>query len=338
MSVKNKFISISIPLLCFGVIYVGLFTDFTIKNLLPKTPLPAKYRSYQDLGKSSSNAAFEIKKLKEKALFYNESQNILILSDTDDTSKGSTIYKMNADGLFTDSLRLDKNADYQNHYLLSSKFYYDWVITGNSEKHPYLEIESKGIKDPAKLDSMLQKNYDNATATHIYYSSDLENDSRYRYLFLINSNWYSLDIDVDVKNFDSDKDYVKYFDNNLQTYKIGESYFALPEKFESYYKYQNSKSSTEKIKFYVDYFDKKTFVPEHGGPHAGNMPHWEGVAYINYVKGRDTLKFKDENVNLMDKTHWESWEKYEETPHIYTSRKLNFAIIDGMMIKHRPKN
>lgn len=187
-----------------------------------------------------------------------------------------------------------------------------------------------------KLDSILKKYYEAASATSLYYENHLDNSNARKFLFLIDNKWYSLTVNMSFTTSFYDNKYVKYHDNRLQYFEIVDDFYALPYGiYPASYKLDNT---IPKISYYVDYFDKQEHVKELSNTMNNDRgAGWNGVAYIHYIYGKDTLKYKENNVKLNDKTAWDSWTKYEQIPLIYTNSRLDFVIIDDFYITPKQK-
>ena len=336
---KNKLIVIAIGILICFWIYVSEFTKFNYRNILPHTQLPEKYKLYKELT-PNNNSIFEIYNLEHTATYYDSIQNILICEEENRDDYSTTFYKMNKDGAIFDSLKIKENIDYEYHYLLQHDYYYDWIITGNTDKKKYLEIDNSKIITSSILDSVVQNYHKKATATHIYYGYQLNDKNINRYLFLIKLKWYALNVADNLdKTYSLSSHYVidNYNRIRIREYKIGSDSIAVPDVYTSIPGCEKAYNSATKIKYYVDYFDKDKYSSSVSG--TMNNDHgafWSGTAYIHYVSGKDTLKFKDEDVLLMEETDWGSWEKYENTSRIYANDRLNFVLIDKRkMIKQK---
>lgn len=153
----------------------------------------------------------------------------MICTSENSGGEKSSFYKIDADGIVTDSLIIRDEISYHSHYLLNPLFYYDWIITEKRNKHNYVEISNKGITTPATLDVAVKKYYQQATATHLYYDDDLENKPLHKYLFLINKQWHSLTIDKSLDEFTFQNKYEKYQDDRLKYFKLVNNSLILPE-------------------------------------------------------------------------------------------------------------
>lgn len=343
---KNSIIAVII-LAVFTLLYINSCTTFNFKNLQRQSPLPNQYKSYRTLDSLVSDSVFKVFPGHHKITYY-DSLNNNIICENNFKSDTTIYYKMNADGLITDSIQLFGKTAYESHYLLQNNYYYDWVLTGDTTKHPYITIDNNGIKTPEILDNTVKKNFNQAAATHIYhgdytYNNGKEQESNDDFLFLINKKWQSLSVNKKLNKYTSfNSEYEKYNDNNVKSFYIVDDSLALPYGLTvDDFKKDNS---IPNVPFYVAYFDKKEYIAERssqkiGSPTGGSHQDalWRGIAYINYKYGKDTLKFKYKYLIQMDKTNWASWTKYDHSPEIYVNPRLNFIVVDGYIIKQRKK-
>jgi hypothetical protein len=315
-----------IPILILAVvaILICLTQFFYFKNLSPQPALPQKYEAYQEL-KFGKYGLFTISPF--YADYYDSIHNQFI------SVSENNFYKIDADGTTIDSLKLNKDLelDYQSGYLLHLNFYYDWILTGDTTKHKYANIDSKNITTNQDLAIITKRLCNQATATHTFYGDfAFAKDSSellHKYLFLINNKWQKLSVNHNLDNVMSFDAYNKSHDDRIKYFRVVDDNLALIEPYTAA-NFSEDKSIA-KIAYNVAYFDKK----KHYGAVSGTMNNdhnafWDGVAYINYAYGIDTLKFKTEYAELIDKNDWASWVKYERCPEIFANKNVNFIIMN----------
>jgi len=337
---KNTIITLTTVVLC-ALLYINSCTDFNLKNLQYQSPLPIQYKNYRTLNSLVSDSVFEITSRLPAPAYYDSLNNNIICVNNYPESDSSVYYRMNADGIITDSLHLNDEVDYESHYLLNLDYYYDWVLTGDKKKQQYITIENSNITTPEILDSVVKKIFQQASATHIYYGDYTFKDGKIEksenaFLFLLGKKWYKLSVDKDLDKYTSQRHYYKYNNNRIRNFCIVDDTLALPYGLTAA-NFKDDKSIPT-VPFYVAYFHREEHETEVSG--TMNNDHgafWDGVAYINYVYGTDTLKFKNQYVLQMDKTHWASWVKYDYCPEVYVNPRLNFIVIGGYMVKHKRK-
>lgn len=319
---KNNIIPILIIAVVAVLICLTQFYDF--ENLSPQPALPQKFKAYHEL-KFGDYDSFTISQF--YADYYDSLRNQFM------SVNGNNFYKINGDGVTIDSLKLDEDLklDYESGYLLNLNFYYDWILTGDTSKHKYAKIDSKNIATNQDLTGISQKLCNQSTATFTFYGDFVSpKDSTellHKYLFLINNKWQKLSVHHTLDNGMSFESFYKSHNDRIKYFRVVDENLALIEPYTAA-DFKEDKSIAQ-IAYKVAYFDKA----EHNGAVSGTMNNdhdafWDGVAYIDYAYGKDTLKFKTEYAELIEKSNWASWVKYERCPEIFANKNVNFIIMN----------
>ncbi len=319
-----------IPILILAVvaILICIMLLFYFKKLSSQPALPKKYEAYHEL-KFGKYGLFTISPF--YAHYYDSIHNQFI------SVNGNTFYKIDANGVTIDSLKLDENLklDYESYYLLNLNFYYDWILTGDTAKHQYVNTDSKNIITNQDLAQITRKLCSQSMATHTFYgdffSPKDSTELLHKYLFLINNKWQKLSVNHHLDNGMSFDDYNKSHNDRIKYFRIVDENLALIDPYTPTDFRENK--SIPQIPYSVVYFDKVNHIE--AVSNTMNNDHdafWQGVAYINYRYDKDTLKFRSDEVMLIDKSDWASWVKYERCPEIFVNKNVNFIIMNFIKI------
>jgi len=326
-----------------GTLVIGILaiayslSDFSFINVLPKSSLPEKYKTYQEIDKGISSKHYQTSLLFSSdndmrlgdfpPIFYAADSTVIVatqkeLKNGENTELHKTYLKLDVNGELIDSLTYNKDwpMDWAG-YLITPKGYCSWIMDGNKKTHPYIEENGALSQDSLSVDKRFKALYQASQYVYYYSYWDME-DPRLQSLevdkaiFFLNGKWIALY----GKNLSS---------QDVNGYKIkGKSQVA-----DMVSRIDNTNLDKRNPFIYMDHFQKEYYRkghgPSFGSPTGNSSPdRWEGTGYFDLILKKDTLHFKQGIIMDVDDWHPVNSSPYSPPVYIYyfTSDAINFGL------------
>lgn len=311
-------------------------SDFSFLNIIPRAPLPEKYKGYREFRDGIMSADHQSELLfnsDNETRFYdapplfNAINNTVIVTKQTNIKKGQDAYlyktylKLDANGKVIDSLTFSRGwpTDWAG-YLMTPHGYYSWILDGDKQMHHYSEQNSTLAEDGVSLAQHFKQLYQAAQLVYYYSTFDLE-DPRLeslqadKALFYQHGQWVAL-LGKNLLDFDA------------QGYKTkGNSQVkAMANRADNYH------LDKRNAFIYMDYFQKEAYRkgrgPSMGSPTGLSSPdQWEGIAFLHLILKNDTLRVQQEMYRDEDR-HSTDMSPYRPPVPIYyfTCEQVNFSL------------
>nr|WP_315240918.1 hypothetical protein [uncultured Flavobacterium sp.] len=288
------FVFISLLLTVCYILYGYFF-----RNFITQPDLPKEYLTYKYLDSKPASDHFEIIKLADDLLNFNNfyfspmSETVVIQSNKNgfsyDRDPLRLYYKFNIQGKLIDSLIVDRFDYYKvrKKYLISEDHYISWIIDNDTTRHDYTELNPKADWDADRTFEEFERLSKKASSVYFFksvfkkYNGDTEAFFD-KAIFLIDQKWYAI---------------------------YGKKIYVYPEPEEQ----------SEK--------DKKTILPVYTqklSQHGDNLSQVD--AYYNLIIKNDTLKIKRE-----------VWSDRSDLVYYCSPANPEFCIIEGTNFIIKPK-
>ncbi|RQO69531.1 hypothetical protein DBR43_15765 [Pedobacter sp. KBW06] len=280
--------NIILLILISGLFMLSHVLFFAFRNTIDQPPLPGQYAGYLPLGAAAKSNALELKLLvgdpgERRKLFpplRDPKTGMILLHALQEETNSTDVnvyYRIDANGTLLDSLRVeDYDISLNREYIIHPDYYYSWFLDGSSGRQEYLPVNKDLKLGTEALRQEYEALYKKATLVQFFGYQMLwgkngvtEGDRRRFYdtktdkvIFLIQNKWHAL------------------FGKDLEGMPGGEKKATL----DSIKALNLDRLGVPNPYLYVANFHKE----------SQGYQEWNGMAYLNLMLGKDTLKLKTE--------------------------------------------
>ncbi|NRT16677.1 hypothetical protein HNP99_003049 [Flavobacterium sp. 28A] len=283
------------------ILFLNIFYVFLFRNSIDQPELPDSYKSYKAFRDTTTKSLnYEITKLKgswsekdsfEEPIFAENSDFVVLHSNLRPSSNGKSLfYKLDKNAKLVDSIP-DTYFNIRNAYLINQDSYCTWLTDGNKVNKKYIDINSDTEWGTKKVQKEFKLLMNKAISIDFFYYDYLWEDHSKNHedkidkaIFLIDGKWYAL--------YGKDLNLPIYLTLSTQKEELFRSKFTHT--------------------LLADYFHKTNSI-------GSNEIIWNGNAYFNFIKEKDTLK-------IFQKMEFNG-EKEDLFLTYYGSKNINFYLI-----------